>query len=335
MGRRETYSVLSKTKWYYDPQTVKVNGQRVYRVFQCLRPGCTQMLVVKEDDLDDSFSVICPECGYEHYAGGEQPYFDYSMDVRQTESGEKNSVEKGVFSVSHDEYVLSAPQYKYCVLCKTLKPLESFHRHAGMGSGHQSECVLCKSKYNPIKNPTRTADQHFESGQKRRLLLDVAGSFKVNRNKIEKRYEYKCFCCGTDLSRAESNKEKPIDHTLPVYYLWPATTESGTLLCRRCNGEKSGKWPSDFYSDKKLHKLAVKTGYDYELLAGRPQYNPEALRRLQSPVEVDALLEKYAAYMDEVCRLRNRILVDTGIDFFRYATELSPTWVEYADKLRK
>ena len=84
------------------------------------------------------------------------------------------------------------------------------------------------------------------------------------------------------MSGVTSNKEKPIDHTLPVYYLWPATTDSGTLLCRVCNGNKTGKWPSEFYTDAKLHQLAVHTGFDYHLLAGEPQYNPEALPEVRS-----------------------------------------------------
>ena len=137
------------------------------------------------------------------------------------------------------------------------------------------------------------------------------------------------------MSGVTSNKEKPIDHTLPVYYLWPATTDSGTLLCRVCNGNKTGKWPSEFYNDAKLHQLAVHTGFDYHLLAGEPQYNPEALRRLQNPADVDALLVKNSGHMDEVCKLRNRILADTGIDFFQYATALSESWITYANSLIK
>ena len=36
-----------------------------------------------------------------------------------------------------------------------------------------------------------------------------------------------------------------------------------------------------------------------------------------------------------VCKLRNRILADTGIDFFQYATALSETWITYANSLIK
>lgn len=102
-----------------------------------------------------------------------------------------------------------------------------------------------------------------------------------------------------------------------------------------CDGNKTGKWPSEFYTDAKLHQLSVHTGFNYHLLAGAPQYNPDALAKLQNPADVDALLAKNAGYMEGVCKLRNRILADAGIDFFKYATALSATWVAFADSLIK
>lgn len=331
MPRRKTYSNLNKVGQY---RPEHVDGQTLYKVFQCLNPDCTEIITIKKDDIDEDYSIICPKCGYEHYSGGEQHLFDFSMDVND-DDGNPVSVQEGEFVISHDEYIENASLYKYCLLCNTLKPIEYFHKHAVLKSGRQGECIDCKTNYNAVKNGTRTSDQHFESSQKRRLLIEVAGTARVSRKAIEQKYGHKCFNCGTDLSGVTTNKEKPIDHTLPVYYLWPATTNSGTLLCRTCNGNKTGKWPSDFYSDAKLHQLAVHTGFDYHLLAGEPQYNPDALARLRNPDDVDALLVKNAGHMEEVCRLRNRILTDTDIDFFKYATALSETWITYANSLIK
>ena len=331
MPRRQAYSQLTKSGQY---RPAHVDGQTLYKVIQCLNPDCKEMITVKVDDIDEDYSIICPKCGYEHYSGGEQHLFDFSMDVND-DDGNPVSVQEGEFVVSHDEYIENAPLFKYCLICNTLKPIEAFHKHAVLKSGRQGECISCKTNYNAVKNGTRTADQHFESSQKRRLLIEVAGSPRVSRKAIEAKYQHKCFNCGTDLSHVTTNKEKPIDHTLPVYYLWPATTDSGTLLCQTCNGNKTGKWPSEFYSDAKLHELAVKTGFDYHLLKGEPCYNPAALTRLQNSADVDAILEKNAGHMDEVCKLRNRILSDTGIDFFQYATALSATWITYADSLLK
>lgn len=331
MPRRKTYSNLNKLGQY---RPTHVDGQTLYKVFQCLNPDCTEMITVKKDEIDEDYSIKCPKCGYEIYSGGEQHLFDFSMDVND-DFGHSSSVQEGEFVVSHDEYIENAPLYKYCLLCNSLKPIEYFHKHAVLKSGRQGECIVCKTNYNAVKNGTRTPDQHFESSQKRRLLIEIAGSVRVSRKAIEQKYGHKCFNCGVDLSNTMTNKEKPIDHTLPVYYLWPATTDSGTLLCRTCNGNKTGKWPSEFYSDKKLHELAVHTGFDYHLLAGKPCYNPVALQRLQVPTDVDKLLSKNAGHMDEVCKLRNRLLTDTGIDFFKYATTLSETWVTYANAMMK
>lgn len=331
MSRRKIYSNLKKVGQYRPDH---VDGQTLYKVFQCLYPDCTEIITVKKDDIDEDYSIVCPKCGYEHYSGGEQHLFDFSMDVNN-DNGEAVSVLEGEFVVSHDEYIENAALYKYCLICNTLKPIEYFHKHAVLKSGRQGECTMCKTNYNAIKNGTRTSDQHFESSQKRRLLIEVAGAARVSRKAIERKYGLKCFNCDKDLSGVTANKEKPIDHTLPVYYLWPATTDSGTLLCHACNSNKTGKWPSEFYRDAKLHQLAVHTGFDYHLLAGVPQYNPEALRRLQNSADVDALLVKNSGHMDEVCKLRNRILADIGIDFFQYATALSETWITYANSLIK
>jgi hypothetical protein len=115
--------------------------------------------------------------------------------------------------------------------------------------------------------------------------------------------------------------------------LWPLTTETATLLCRDCNGNKSGSWPSEFYSDEELRRLSAISGLDYDLLKGKPQYNPEALKNLQTVKTVDMLLTKYAPYIErELIPLRNRILRDTGIDFFKYATSISPIWIKKADE---
>lgn len=114
------------------------------------------------------------------------------MDV-DDENGKAVSVRKGEFVVLHDEYIENAPLYKYCLLCNTLQPIEHFHKHARLKSGRQGECISCKTRYNDVKNGTRTSDQHFEAAQKRRLLIEVAGSARVDRKTIEKKYGYRCF----------------------------------------------------------------------------------------------------------------------------------------------
>ena len=48
--------------------------------------------------------------------------------------------------------------------------------------------------------------------------------------------------------------------------------------------------------------------------------------------KVDELLIKFAAYMDEVIRLRNRILRDTGFDFFKVSKTISSAYIRQADE---
>ena len=331
MARRSPYSKVNKTN-QIRADHVKGMGDVVFKGFQCLNPDCTEFIFVREDEIGEDFSITCPACGYVHESGGETKFYDYSMDVND-ENGVPVSVATGSFTIYHDDYIDEAMRYKYCIVCNTIKPLDFFDHHSSRTSGRQGECRLCKKAYNEIKNGTRLSDQHREAAQKRRLLLDVAGSPKINSREIEERYNHKCFCCGKDLSAVADRHEKPLDHTLPVYYLWPLSTENATLLCRDCNGSKSGAWPSEFYDDAHLRRLSILTGFDYDLLAGRPQYNPSAIAALHDPENVDALLVKFAGYMPEVIKLRNRILRDTGFDFFSVSTTISDAYIRQADSL--
>lgn len=325
MVRRTPYSKLNKHN-QIKADHVKGKGDVVYRGFNCLQPSCNEFIFVKDQIITNDFSIICPHCKYIHSSSGKSKFFDYSMDVNN-ENGVPISVSTGSFEISHTEYINESQKYKYCIVCNTYKPLDYFDKHGSRKSGRQGECRLCKKIYNDIKNSTRLTDQHRESAQKRRLLLDIAGTPKINSSKIEERYNHKCFCCGKDLSRIDDMKEKPLDHTLPVYYLWPLTTENATLLCRNCNGQKSGSWPSEFYNDAQLKKLSLLTGLSYELLSGLPQYNPSALEALKNPVLVDGLLTKYVAYMNEIIKLRNRILHDEDFDFFSVSKNISEAYV--------
>lgn len=331
MPRRSPYSNVRKTNQIRAPH-VRGMGDVVFKGFQCLNPDCQEFIFVREDEIGEDFRIVCPKCGYVHESGGETKFYDYSMDVND-DDGNPVSTATGEFTILHDDYIAEAQEYKYCIVCNTLKPLEFFDHHSARASGRQGECRLCKKEYNAIKNGTRLTDQHREAAQKRRLLLDVAGSPKINSKEIEERYHHKCFNCGKDLSTVTDKREKPLDHTLPVYYLWPLSTENATLLCRTCNSNKSGTWPSKFYDDAHLRRLSILTGFDYDLLAGEPQYNPEAIAALHDPEKVDALLEKYAAYMPEVMKLRNRILRDTGFDFFSVSQNISDAYVRQADEM--
>ncbi|HPY64230.1 MAG TPA: hypothetical protein PL100_03035 [Bacillota bacterium] len=332
MARRKPYSKLEK-KNMIRADHVKGKGDILWKGFQCINPECTEFIFVPLTLFDvDDWLVTCPKCGQEIFSGGHTKFYDYQMKVKN-QQGQYEIKEEGEFFVEHDEYIAEAQLYKYCIVCNTMKPIGFFDKHSARKSGRQGECRLCKRIYNAIKNGTRITDQHREAAQRRRLLIDVAGVGKIESKTIYKKFHDKCFNCGKDLSQCTSAKEKPLDHTLPVYYLWPLRTDNATLLCRDCNGQKSGSWPSNFYSTEKLKELSVITGIDYSLLSGKPTYNPEAIEKLKSPEVVDNLLVKYAAYMDELIALRNRILIDTGFDFFKTSSKISATIIRKADEL--
>lgn len=326
MVRRKPYTKVSKSN-QVRAKHVKGMGDVVFKSFQCLNSECREFLFIRKDDIGENFSITCPACGYVLESGAVTDFYSYDL----INSRSNTVIQKGQLSILHDDYLDEAQEYKYCIICNTLKPLYMFDKHKARKSKRQGECRLCKTIYNSIKNQTRIIDQHREAAQKRKLYVELSGQAKIDSSKVLKRFSYKCFKCGKDLSDVESEKERPLDHTLAIYYLWSMTTENATLLCRDCNGEKAGRWPSEYYSTDDLKRLAVLTGIDFDLLSGNPKYNPEAIERLKESQLVDQLLVKFGAYKSEVIKLRNRLLQDTRFDFFQYATAISQTWVKEAD----
>lgn len=326
MPRREAYTKVSKTN-QVRADHVKGMGDVVFKGFHCLNSECTEFLFVRKDELVDDYEFECPTCGMEIGADYDSKFYDF--ELIDTRNG--SIVESGEFTIPHGAYIEEALEYKYCIICNTMKPLGLFDAHGARDSGRQGECRLCKGVYNSIKNQTRTSDQHRDASQLRRLRMDLAAGEKIDSCKVYDRFDYKCFKCGKDLRTVTSAKERPLDHTLPAYYLWPLTTDNATLLCQRHNGEKSGKWPSAYYSHAEMKRLSVITGIPFAVLAGKPFYNPDAIAILSDKTKVEALLAKYSAYIDELIKLRNRILRETKFDFFKVTTKISATWVKQAN----
>ena len=307
-------------------------GDVVFKGFQCLRRECREFLFVRKSDISEFFEITCPACGHVHKYGDESRLYDYELRDRRNDS----TLTTGQFSILHDDYMAEATEFKYCIVCCTLKPLHLFDRHASRKSQRQGECRLCKAVYNRLKNPTRTTDQHREAAQKRRLYMELTGDSKIDSQTIYERFRYRCFKCGLDLSHDIQAQSAPragnLDHTLPAKFLWPLTTDNATLLCQAHNAEKAEQWPSAFYSDEEIKRLVTLTGISYATLTGTPRYNPVAIEKLHDPAFVERLLAKYAAYMAEMITIRNRILVATNFDMFSVSSTLSRTWIEKADQ---
>ncbi|WP_136650219.1 hypothetical protein [Paracoccus aeridis] len=282
MARRAAYTKVERGS-FLNPIHVTGMGDKTFRGFQCLNKDCTDFLFIRTETIDPDFEYPCPSCGFVHKAGESTTIYTYKLcDTR-----DDSLIEEGPFEILHDDYVNESGEYKYCIVCGALKPFELFDFHSARRTGRQGECRVCKQTYNAIKNGTRLAEQHREASQKRRLYTHFKSTGKIDIAEIYKRFENCCFKCGIDLSddltAGVAKKEGNLDHSLPVYYLWPLTTENATLLCRECNGEKAGKWPVNYYNDAQLKRLSVLTGIDHRLMAGDPTFNPSAIESLKDP----------------------------------------------------
>ncbi len=309
MPRRGPYSKVLKHE-QNRPAHVRGQGDTVFKVFQCLVAECQAWIVVRRDDIRPGFRLRCESCLHELRDGAATRLFDYDLIV------EGKVVESSEFVVEHGDYVRDALDHKYCLLCYTMKPLDAFGRHGSRPqSGRQGECKSCKTAYNRIKNKTRISEQHREASERRRLLGLLGGDTpRLDRNKIRKKFGYQCFSCDTDIDE----QNEALDHTLPARLLWPLTTENATLLCTTCNGEKGAKWPSEFYDEQHLRRLAVLTEFPYELLTGRPTVNEQALAMIRE--DPDAFLTRWIHRPEELIALRHLVKEIAGIDIFEDAT---------------
>lgn len=285
--------------------TGAVDATAVWRVFECGKPGCDQLLKASEDDISEqgsAFFLACPKCSLNN------PVAQINLAAR----------------------------WKYCLVCERLQSLEYFHRHApnsrSFRSGRQLECIRCKNLViNPRLNPLRTPDQHREASERRRLHGFLSMEVKTNAREIYKRFNYRCFNCNRELKIRESR----VDHTLPARLLWPLQT-GPTLLCQDCNGDKAEAWPSEFYKRdatnidvEKLRRLSVLTGIAYKLLAGPPQLNPAAVEWIKT--HVDEFIERWIRHPDEIRRIRRTVKAMTGQDIYSFAS-IVPPFLREADE---
>lgn len=276
-----------------------VNASQLWLVVQCSHVGCDQMLQIDEHAFLQAASeggVRCPKCTSEN-----------ALDW----------IESGI-------------QMKYCRVCERLKPLDAFHRHKPSGNswrtGRQLECADCKNKViNPHLNPLRTADQHREAAQRRRLYGIIAGeSVRLDTDELFEKFESRCFKCGKELSADGSLGPYAFDHTLPAKLFWPITTSTATLLCETCNGHKHEAWPSEFYTRTELRRLARLTGIDFGVLEGKAMINHEAVAAILE--DADAFIEAWIDRPEDLRRVRTLLIDMAGVDLAARATH-APPWL--------
>ncbi len=285
-----------------------VNHKDAWVCFPCLQCGETVQIRIGQDILTPESAFedaiwICPKCGYEHSCISDLPQSlsNFPEEWHSCEDPHCQSFWRAFFRMATKD-VFS--YWKQCSKCGRILPVTCFDAHSGDGwkpLNRQAECKACKGAINANLNKLRTKEQLWEGTIGRRIgdLLSRTNE-KANPKEVFDRFNGKCFKCGEHSKplNYKDGKSYHIDHIMPSKYFWPLTTENAALLCRDHNEAKSGKWPSEFYTDKELVKLAKITGANLELISSKePLYNMDidpnqAVSRLFDNVREESHLPK-------------------------------------------
>ncbi|MDD2240037.1 MAG: hypothetical protein PHO14_06960 [Kiritimatiellae bacterium] len=220
------------------------------------------------NDAYDSQSWKCGQCGYAHAKSSDLPFRNWSKPFRSRKSIRAQRFWIGFFRICTEH---PSSYWKQCNACGRILPFNSFSKHIGWGPlERQMECRSCKGAINAVLNPKRTKEQLHEASVKRRIadMLLVGENERIVIDDLFKRFGGKCFKTGKTLDKAK-RKTWAIDHILPSRYLYPLTFRNAALLSKGANENKRDRWPSEFYTNNELIRLAKITGADLSLLASK------------------------------------------------------------------
>lgn len=227
----------------------------------------------------------CPKCNYVHSKDSDLPFEHWSEDFTITESIIAQRFWKGFFRMATEH---TESYWKQCNTCGRVLPFSEFSKHSNWGPlERQMECRSCKGAINAVLNPKRTKQQLHESSVRRRIadLLVEGENEKINIENLFKRFNDRCFKTGIKLNIQERSSYE-IDHILPSKWLYPLTKENACLLSREANNSKKEKWPSEFYTNNELIKLAKITGADLSMISNKTPV-------LNKKINVNKCVERY------------------------------------------
>jgi hypothetical protein len=178
--------------------------------------------------------------------------------------------------------------YKFCSGCgrwrpATVKYFANCDGHRGgmpSPTGLSGNCLDCKQNYNRRANKLRIPEQHRESRESRKFFQYLVEDGRLPPDTLEdilERFGAQCFRCAQEFREGLQSMSLQWDHTRPLAFGWPLDMYA-TPLCGVCNGEKSDKWPSEFYTPAELCRLATLTGLSNEDL-DRKRFNPVYVTR--------------------------------------------------------
>ncbi len=244
------------------------------------------------DEAFNNFQWQCSNCNYIHFNNNDLPFTEWPEETIDKTKTPAQRFWRAFFRSATEK---PETYWKQCNVCGRILPSTEFAKHSGSAWGplfKQMECRTCKAVINANLNPKRTTEQLRESSMKRRIaeLLTSSADEKLNVPELFDRFDSKCFKTGIELN-IEDSASWEIDHTLPSKYFYPLTIQNATLLSSSANQNKSGKWPSEYYTNEELTTLARITGASLELLSSRePIYNED--------IDVNSCVEKFLNVRD-------------------------------------
>ena len=262
-----------------------INHKEAWVCFPCINCGATVKaniglsLPTLEEAMENCV-WLCPECGYEHSILSDIPdtMDNFPEEWRSSDDPHCQGFWTAFFRMATKD-VFS--YWKHCSKCGRLLPVTCFDQHndkpgsnAWKPLNRQAECKACKAAINANLNKERTHEQLFEGTINRRIgdLLSATDN-KANPKEVFDLFGGKCFKTGKILDYND-RKSWHIDHIMPSKYFWPLTKENAALLSNEANEAKSGKWPSEFYTDRELVALSKITGAPLDLISSKtPIYN--------------------------------------------------------------
>lgn len=308
MGKRRT----TKNKTGFKNKD-GINHKDAWVCFPCIKCGETVKInlgleLPTSDEAFEHACWVCSSCGYVHSCISDLPesLANFPEEWRSCEDPHCQSFWRAFFRMATKDVFA---YWKQCSKCGRILPVPCFDKHSGaswLPLNRQAECKACKGAINANLNRLRTKEQLFEGTIGRRIgdLLSSTDE-KINIKKVFDRFGGKCFKTKVPLNFNDRSSWH-IDHIMPSKYFWPLTDENAALLSSEQNEAKSGKWPSEFYTDKELVELAKLTGANLELISSKePVYNMDidpnkAVSRLFDNVREDSHLPKLVQALKKV-----------------------------------
>lgn len=233
----------------------------------------------------NNLELQCNNCNQIHSKNEDLPFQNWDREYTNSNHPATQAFWKSFFKNLTEH---SSSYWKQCTCCGSILPFSHFSRHSNWGPlERQIECRACKGAINGILNSKRTPEQLHESTTRRRIadLFVIDDNEKIDQLDLFNRFEHKCFKTGVPLDIHNRNSWQ-IDHIMPSLYLWPLKKENAALISTEANNAKKAKWPSEFYTNSELLRLAQITGANLDLLS-----SPDPI--INDNIDVNKGIEKY------------------------------------------